>query len=131
MLLKINGRPRTVSFYPTMLFITLGLHKKSRDLGHCFQYDKLWKTSEFRPNGGRTHDVYDGQGLTLKRSLAVSSYLIENKRAEKSTHAGIRASKPTICMKRNGVRSVKEIPSSRYVIESRVESTLASKPKDV
>ena len=114
-----------------MLFITRGLHRESRNLAFCFQYDKRLKTSEFRPNAGRTHDVYDGQGLTLKRSLAVSSYLIENKRAEKSTHAGIRASKPTICMKRNGVRSVKEIPSSRYVIESRVESTLASKPKDV
>ena len=88
-LLKINGRPRKVAFYPTMLFITLGLHRKLQNLAYCFQYDKLWKISQFRPNGGRTHDVYDGEGLNLKRSLGVLNYLVENKRAEKSPHGRV------------------------------------------
>ena len=129
MLLKINGRPRSASFYPTMLFITRGLDRESRNLAFCFQYDKRLKTSEFRPNAGRTHDVYDGQGLALDRSLAVLHYLVENKRAEKSAHGGVRASKPTMCMKRNGVSPATGIPSSGYVIESRVESSLAAKRK--
>ena len=131
MLLKINGRPRSASFYPTMLFITRGLDRESRNLAFCFQYDKRLKNSKFRPNAGRTHDVYDGQGLALDRSLAVLRYLVENKRAEKSAHDGVRASKPRMCMKKNGVSPATGIPSSGYVIESRVESTLAAKRKVV
>jgi len=50
-----------------MSMIISVLLKVLRKAVFYFQYDSLWKNLKVTSNVGRTHDVYDQKGVSLKR----------------------------------------------------------------
>jgi len=125
MLLKTNGRTKNGSFYPTMLMIISLLFEVFRKAVFYFQYDSLWNNLKVALKVGRTHDVYDQKGVSLKSEKACSLFSIGYGQENDGSYAAFRA-EPTISMVRKDLSVNRQFFAILYVIENKGRSSLAS-----
>ena len=125
MLLKTNGRTKKRSFYPTMSMIISVLLKVLRKAVFYFQYDSLWKNLKVTSNVGRTHDVYDQKGVSLKREKCCRLFSTGYGQENEALCAAF-CTEPTISMMGKYLRANRQFFAIWYVIENKGRSSLAS-----
>jgi hypothetical protein len=123
MLLKTNGKAKNGGDYPTMSMILNGLLLSLRKAVFCFQYDRLWKSWKILSSTERSHDVYDGKGVSLKIKKAGPLFSIGYPQEIDASSAA----KPTICMADKDLEANRHPWANSYVIENRARSALALK----
>ena len=90
MLLITKGPMRNNRDYPTMSMIIGGLFTNLCLAAFYFQQDSLWKIFKIASTTGRTHDVYDQKGFSLKMRTAWPIFSIGYRRHNEARLAWFR-----------------------------------------